>query len=169
MTSLDYLKKEIKSIKDFPQPGVLFNDISVLLKKHWKETIAALDLLVPEKPDYWAGIESRGYLFAGALALKNNAGIIRIRKYGKLPPPVHCLQCESEYRVETLEIKDSEETPVKSIVIVDDVYATGGTMATAEKLCAEADYNVIGKLVLIDLLYLHKPNNSIQSVIQYKR
>ena len=166
MSSLDYLKKEIIRIKDFPKKGVLFNDISALLKNHWKETVEAMDALIPEKPDYWAGIESRGYLFAGALALKNNAGVIRIRQYGKLPPPVHSLQCKSEYSIETLEIEGSEEEQIKSVVIVDDVYATGGTMQAAEKLCVDAGYNVIGKLVLIDLLYLHEPDISIKSVIQ---
>jgi len=113
-------------------------------------------------PDYWVGIDARGFIFASALA-SINGGLIMCRKKGKLPPPTISQEYSLEYGTDTLEIQPGKGT----VVIVDDVYATGGTMNAVEQLCQKAGYTVIGKLVLIDLLFLHEPNN-IKSLIQYE-
>ena len=87
-----------------------------------------------------------------------------IRKKGKLPPPVKSVKYALEYGTDILEMKAGKG----SVVIMDDVYATGGTMKAAEHLCKKAGYDVIGKLVLIDLLYLHDKDESIKSLVQYE-
>ena len=159
-------KKYINEISDFPQPGISFKDISPLLSNSNVFTDVVWDLggLVDEKPDYWVGIDSRGFIFSSALGNHFNCGIKLIRKKGKLPPPVISEEYELEYGTDTLEMKPGKG----SVVIVDDVYATGGTMKAAESLCKKAGYNVVGKLVLIDLLYLHDKDETIKSLIQYE-
>ena len=116
-----------------------------------------------KKPKYWVGIESRGFIFASSIAALDNSGFIMCRKKGKLPPPIISQEYNLEYGSDILEIQPGGG----DVVIVDDVYATGGTMDAVEKLCTQAGYNVIDKLVLIDLKYLHASNN-IKSLIQYE-
>jgi len=136
-------KEFIHEVPDFPQPGVSFKDVSPLLRS-------------PLFPHAVADI------FASALASRNG-GLIMCRKKGKLPPPTISETYSLEYGEDTLEIKPGKG----KVVIVDDVYATGGTMNAVEKLCEKAGYTVIGKLVLIDLRFLHEPND-VKSLIQYE-
>ena len=155
-------KEYINEVPDFPQPGVSFKDVSPLLKSiKFSEAIIEMKKLVPN-PQYWVGIDSRGFIFASALA-NTFGGLIMCRKKGKLPPPVISQEYSLEYGTDTLEIQPGTGT----VVIVDDVYATGGTMNAVEQLCQKAGYTVIGKLVLIDLKFLHEPTN-IKSLIQYE-
>jgi len=155
-------KEYINEIPDFPQPGVSFKDISPLLKSPlFPYTIAKMSTLV-NTPDYWIGIDSRGFIFASALATRSG-GLIMCRKKGKLPPPTISETYSLEYGKDTLEIQPG----TGDVVIVDDVYATGGTMNAVEKLCEKAGYTVIDKLVLIDLQFLHGPTN-VKSLIQYE-
>ena len=155
-------KKYINEVPDFPKPGVSFKDISPLLKSiRFSEAISEMKKLVPN-PQYWVGIDSRGFIFASALA-NTFGGLIMCRKKGKLPPPVISQEYSLEYGIDTLEIQPGNGT----VVIVDDVYATGGTMNAVEQLCQKAGYIVIDKLVLIDLKFLHEPTN-IKSLIQYE-
>jgi adenine phosphoribosyltransferase len=157
-------KSLIKEIPDFPQPGVSFKDVSPLLKSNWfPYMIKELRNQVKHTPDYWVGIDSRGFIFASALSVISGNGMIMCRKKGKLPPPVISQTYSLEYGEDTLEIQPG----TGRVVIVDDVYATGGTMTAVEELCKKAGYEVIDKLVLIDLKYLHKPNN-VKSLIQYE-
>jgi adenine phosphoribosyltransferase len=155
-------KEFIQEIPDFPIPGVSFKDVSPLLKSPlFPHAIEEMKNLV-KHPYYWVGIDARGFIFASALASKNG-GLIMCRKKGKLPPPTISETYTLEYGEDTLEIRPGEGT----VVIIDDVYATGGTMNAVEKLCIKAGYTVIDKLVLIDLKYLHEPNN-VKSLIQYE-
>jgi len=155
-------KKFVNEIPDFPQPGVSFKDVSPLLKSPlFPHAIEEMKSLV-KHPDYWVGIDSRGFIFASALA-SINGGLIMCRKKGKLPPPTISETYSLEYGEDTLEIQPGKG----KVVIVDDVYATGGTMNAAEKLCEKAGYTVIGKLVLIDLTFLHGPTN-VKSLIKYE-
>ena len=155
-------KSLIKEIPDFPQLGVSFKDVSPLLKSPlFPRAIAEMKTLVPH-PHYWVGIDARGFIFASALA-STNGGLIMCRKKGKLPPPTISETYTLEYGEDTLEIQPG----TGRVVIVDDVYANGGTMNAVEKLCEKAGYTVIGKLVLIDLKFLHEPNN-VKSLIQYE-
>jgi adenine phosphoribosyltransferase len=156
-------KKLINEIPDFPKSGVSFKDISPLLKStSFSYIINNMKNLV-DKPQYWVGIESRGFVFASAIAALDNNGLIMCRKKGKLPPPIISQSYSLEYGEDVLEIQPGTGT----VVIVDDVYATGGTMDAVEQLCIKAGYTVVDKLVLIDLKYLHEPNN-IKSLIQYE-
>jgi adenine phosphoribosyltransferase len=161
------IKKHINEISDFPKPGISFKDISPLLSDSvsFHQVITQMWDLV-ELPDYWVGIDSRGFIFAAALSSfnANFSGLKLIRKKGKLPPPLISEEYELEYGTDTLEMKPGKG----SVVIVDDVYATGGTMKAAENLCKKAGYDVIDKLVLIDLLYLHDKDESIKSLAQYE-
>jgi len=164
MNYIDQIKSNIKSIPDFPKPGVEFKDIQPLLENHdlFPHTIYSMSKLT-KIPDYYVGIDSRGFLFASSLALYNKKGIKLIRKKGKLPPPVISKSYQLEYGEDIIEIAPGSG----NVVIVDDVYATGGTMSAAVELCKEAGYNVIGKLVLIDLKFLHEPTD-VKSLIQYE-
>lgn len=154
----------IHNIVDFPKPGIIFKDIQPLLANPnvYNNAIKEMSNLV-ETPDYWIGIDSRGFIMASALSLYTNIGLKLIRKKGKLPPPVTCISYKLEYGSDTIELQPGKG----NVVIVDDVYATGGTMNAAEKLCKEAGYNVIGKLVLIDLCFLH-PTTNVKSLIKYE-
>ena len=155
-------KEFIQEIPDFPIPGVSFKDVSPLLKSPlFPHAIEEMKSLV-KHPYYWVGIDARGFIFASALPSKNG-GLIMCRKKGKLPPPTISETYTLEYGEDTLEIKPGKGT----VVIVDDVYATGGTMNAVEQLCTKAGYTVIDKLVLIDLKFLHEPTN-VKSLITYE-
>jgi adenine phosphoribosyltransferase len=156
-------KSYIREIPDFPKQGVSFKDISPLLKSTWFPYAIHLMAGQVKHPDYWIGIDSRGFIFASAIAGTTDGGLIMCRKKGKLPPPIVSQSYSLEYGEDTLEIQPG----TGKVVIVDDVYATGGTMNAVEQLCIKAGYEVIDKLVLIDLKYLHEPNN-IKSLIQYE-
>jgi adenine phosphoribosyltransferase len=159
-----YIKENyINDIPDFPKPGITFRDISPLLKSTYFPIVINELITKVKSPDYWVGIDSRGFIFASALSINTGKGLVMCRKKGKLPPPVVSETYSLEYGEDTLEIQPGKG----NIVIVDDVYATGGTMDAVEKLCAKAGYNVIDKLVLIDLKYLHSPSN-VKSLIQYE-
>jgi adenine phosphoribosyltransferase len=155
-------KSLITDIPDFPKQGIIFKDISPLLKSNkFSYAIEDMSKLVMV-PDYWVGIDSRGFIFASALATKNG-GLIMCRKKGKLPPPIIQESYTLEYGEDILEIQEGTGT----VVIVDDVYATGGTMEAVSKLCTKAGYTVIDRLVLIDLKFLHDTVN-VKSLIQYE-
>jgi len=159
-------KQHIKEQKDFPIKGVSFKDISPILsdKTKFKQMIKDMGNLVDNKNiDFWIGIESRGFLFASALALQFGGGVVMCRKKGKLPPPIISYTYQLEYGKDTLEIQPGKG----KVVIVDDVYATGGTMSVTEKLCKSAGYTIIDKLCFIDLKYLHN-DTKCKSVVQYE-
>ena len=157
-------KSFIHDIKDFPKPGITFKDIQPLLANPtiFDSAIKEMSNLV-QKPDYWVGIDSRGFIMASSLSINTGIGLKLIRKKGKLPPPITSISYDLEYDSDTIELQPGKG----NVVIVDDVYATGGTMNAAEKLCKEAGYNVIDKLVLIDLCFLHLITN-IKSLIKYE-
>ena len=157
-------KSFIHDIKDFPKPGITFKDIQPLLANPtiFDSAIKEMSNLV-QKPDYWVGIDSRGFIMASSLSINTGIGLKLIRKKGKLPPPITSISYDLEYDSDTIELQPGKG----NVVIVDDVYATGGTMNAAEKLCKEAGYNVIDKLVLIDLCFLH-PITNIKSLIKYE-
>ncbi len=164
-------KSLIKDIKDFPIDGVNFKDISPLLSSSkFDEVILKMGELV-EQPDYWVGIESRGFIFASALSIKFGGGVILCRKAGKLPGEIKTKSYVTEYSEDELSIQIGNG----KVIIVDDVLATGGTLNTVNLLCDSAGYSVQGSLVLIDLKYVPRSseflNNTlpfIKSLIQYE-
>ena len=143
----------ITEVPDFPVEGVNFKDISPLLanEEAFDNCIQDMGDMV-EIPDYWIGIDARGFIFASALSIYFGGGIVMCRKGGKLPPTVFSHSYETEYSEDTIQIKQGSGTAV----IVDDVLATGGTLQAANYLAGTAGYDVIDNLVLIDLLYVTK-------------
>ena len=141
----------ITEVPDFPVEGVNFKDISPILanEEAFDNCIEDMGEMV-EIPDYWIGIDARGFLFASALSIYFGGGIVMCRKAGKLPPTVFSHSYETEYGEDTIQIKQGSGT----VVIVDDVLATGGTLQAANYLAGTAGYDVIDNLVLIDLLYV---------------
>ena len=141
----------INEVLDFPVEGVNFKDISPLLANEevFDNCIQDMGDMV-EIPDYWIGIDARGFLFASALSIYFGGGIVMCRKAGKLPPTVFSHSYETEYSEDTIQIKRGSGTAI----IVDDVLATGGTLQAANYLAGMAGYDVIDNLVLIDLLYV---------------
>ena len=148
---LEDYKDYIEPVLDFPHEGILYRDIQPLLEDDFMFSAAINELgNKVETPTYWVGIESRGFLFAGALSMKFGGGVKMIRKAGKLPDrnhTLHAVEYDLEYGSATIEMKPGNG----DVVIVDDVYATGGTMEAAEQLCKMSGYEVIGKLCLVDI------------------
>ena len=146
-------KSYIKEITDFPKIGINFKDIQPLLQDSEVFYDAIYDmgqLIDMEKVDYFVGIESRGFIFAAALASINLKGFKMIRKAGKLPDRGAAL-CRREYDLEYGTDIIEMESGWGNIVLVDDVYATGGTMRAAEELADFAGYQVIDSLCLLDI------------------
>ena len=145
------LKQAIASVADFPRPGILFRDISPLLRDHFGATMAAMDALLGEAEwseiDALAGIESRGFILGAALAIRRGKGFVLVRKQGKLPPPVVEVAYDLEYGSGVLEMQRGRGR----LLLIDDVLATGGTMTGAADLCVRAGYEVRALAVLIDL------------------
>ena len=145
------LKQAITNVPDFPRPGILFRDISPLLRDHFDATVQALDALLSDaewrEVDALAGIESRGFILGAALAIRRGKGFVLVRKQGKLPPPVVDVAYQLEYGSGVLEMQRG----AGRLLLVDDVLATGGTMSAAAELCQRAGYRLQALVALIDL------------------
>lgn len=163
------LQKYILSVPDFPLKGVLFRDISPLLKNP-----EALNYIAAEftkkfdlsDVDYIAGVESRGFILAMLLAAKSGKGFMPLRKAGKLPPPVVSESYALEYGHATLEVQPGKGR----IIILDDVLATGGTLLASISLAKKAGYEVKDVGVLINLTFLNQiayNDKKIVSLIEY--
>ena len=148
------LKQHIRSVPDFPKPGILFYDISTLLAHAgaWHETVHQLAAaLRPHRPELLVGIESRGFLVAAPLAFSLNCGFVMIRKRGKLPGPTVPLTYALEYGTDTIEIQADAIAPGKRVAVLDDLLATGGTMAAAIDLCRKVGGDVVASACIIEL------------------
>jgi adenine phosphoribosyltransferase len=151
------LKDHIRHVPDFPKPGILFYDISTLLAHPaaWRETVDQLRAAVePLKPDLLAGIESRGFLVAAPLALALGCGFIMLRKRGKLPGPTVPFSYELEYGSDTIEIQKDAVKPGQRVVLLDDLLATGGTLAGSVQLLRKVGAEVVGASTIIELTFL---------------
>lgn len=164
------LKRYIRDVPDFPQKGIVFRDIAPLLREHFTPTIEALSALLPadrwQSIDAVAGIESRGFILAAALAVRHDKGFVPIRKKGKLPPPVVDRPYALEYGSGVLEMQRGSG----AMVLVDDVLATGGTLSAAADLCTDAGYEVASLMVLLDLKLIRRfewRGQVAASVIEY--
>lgn len=151
------LKDHIRSIPDFPKPGILFYDISTLLMhgKAWTHAVDALaQRIAQEKPDRILGIESRGLMVAAAVAYKLGCGFAMIRKKNKLPGPVISHAYVLEYGEDIIEVQADAVTKGQNIILVDDLLATGGTMEAAITLIKKLGGNVKLTAFLIELTFL---------------
>jgi adenine phosphoribosyltransferase len=167
------LKKHIRSIPDFPKPGILFYDISTLLAhaKAWHATIERMaDALRPYKPDVLAGVESRGFLLAAPLALALGTGFVMMRKQGKLPGITVRHTYALEYGTDTIEIQQDAIKNGARVVLVDDLLATGGTMAAAVKLLQQVGGEVPAAACVIELTFLEgrkKLDVPVETLLKY--
>jgi adenine phosphoribosyltransferase len=151
------LKDHIRGIPDFPKPGIFFYDISTLLRHGgaWQVAVDRLAAAVRGyQPDLLAGIESRGFLVAAPLALKLGCGFIMLRKRGKLPGATIPLDYALEYGTDRIEIQADAIVPGQRVVVVDDLLATGGTMAAGIQLLRNVGAVVPAAAALIELSFL---------------
>ena len=151
------LAKTIRSIPDFPKPGILFRDITTLIKDRdaFKKSVELLaKKFAREKIDYVVGVEARGFIFGGALATKLRTGFIPIRKKGKLPGKTKGITYSLEYGTDTLEIHEDALSPKDRVLIVDDLLATGGTVRAVADLVEARGAKVVGIGFVIELIDL---------------
>ena len=154
------LKSLIRDIPDFPQPKIMFRDITTLLNnpQGLRFTIDRLAEKCQTEnlvPDYIVGMESRGFIFATPLAYKLNAGFVPVRKPGKLPAPVYSVSYELEYGMDKLEIHQDAIAAGAKVLIVDDLLATGGTAKATIELLEKMKVELIGCAFVIELLALN--------------
>ncbi|WP_240563157.1 MULTISPECIES: adenine phosphoribosyltransferase [unclassified Mycobacterium] len=145
-----------RNVADFPKPGVQFKDLTPLFAD--RDALAAITDALAEiaaGADLVAGVDSRGFLVAGAVAERLGTGVLAIRKGGKLPPPLHAEEYDLEYGSAVLEIPaDGIDLNGRDVVLIDDVLATGGTLAAATRLLEQAGANVIAAVVVSELVEL---------------
>lgn len=160
MTAL--LERLVRDVPDFPTPGVLFKDISPLLADHQAFTAVVEDLAASGRDEDGAGvvdkvvgIEARGFILAAPVALLLGAGFVAVRKQGKLPSATYQVSYDLEYGQATLEVHRDAFEPQDRVLVIDDVLATGGTVAATLELVRLADAQVAAVAVLIELDFLH--------------
>jgi adenine phosphoribosyltransferase len=167
------LKDHIRGVPDFPKPGILFYDVSTLLRHPdaWAVALGRMARLVRAwQPDMLAGIESRGFLFAAPLAQQLGCGFTMLRKPGKLPGTTIGLDYGLEYGTDRIEIQSDAVEPGQRVVLIDDLLATGGTMAAGISLLQQVGAEVPGAAALIELTFLAgrtKLGVPFEAVIQY--
>ena len=168
------LRAKIRDIKDFPTEGILFKDITTLLKDA-AAFRSVVDLLAVryqrERIEVVVGIESRGFIFGGALARQLDAGFVPVRKLGKLPAKTIEVEYELEYGRDALAIHEDAIHPRQRVLAVDDLLATGGTMAATLRLLEQLGGHVVGVAFMIELAFLHGrdklKNYPVHSLIIY--
>jgi len=157
-TMSNSLKTKIRDIPDFPKAGIVFRDITTLVQDHgaYREALTLLHNHYRDWPiDLVAGIEARGFIFGGALADRLNCGFVPVRKAGKLPAETVLERYDLEYGTAELEIHKDAIRPGDNVLIVDDLLATGGTLAAACKLVEKLGGSVFGVAVIVELTYLN--------------
>ena len=170
------LKKMIREIPDYPKPGILFYDLTTLLKDKLGFRIL-IDRLCEHYKDHTidvvAGIEARGFIFAPALAYRLGAGFVPVRKPKKLPAKTASISYQLEYGTDTLEIHEDAVNPGQRVIICDDLLATGGTAAATSRLVQQLGGKVEGAAFAVELTFLHgrsKLNGvDVFSLIQYDK
>ena len=170
----DELRAKIREIPDFPKPGILFYDITTLLKDPQAYRAAIDEMLAPyagRKIDVVVGMESRGFIFSAPMAYQLGAGLVPVRKLGKLPAETVSVEYALEYGSNTLEIHKDAIRPGQRVLIVDDLLATGGTVKGTIELVERLQGQIVGLAFLVELLFL-KGRERLQgyntsSVVQY--
>ena len=171
---MDDLKKLIREVPDYPKPGILFYDLTTLLKdkRGFQKLVDRLcDHYADRKVDVVVGIEARGFIFAPALAYRLGAGFVPVRKPKKLPAKTATVSYQLEYGTDTLEIHEDAIQPGQSVLISDDLLATGGTAAATVKLIMALGGVVNGAAFAVELTFLKGrsklPGLDVFSLIQY--
>lgn len=147
-----YARSLIRTIEDYPQPGVLFRDITPLLANGRAMQTVAQGLLAQANTEFdiVAGIEARGFIFAGAVAAVAGTGMLPIRKAGKLPMPAHRISYEKEYGPDTLEVSPELERGMR-VLLIDDILATGGTLRAGADLIGHVGAEIASIGVVMEL------------------
>jgi adenine phosphoribosyltransferase len=173
---MEDLKKLIREIPDFPKPGILFYDITTLLKDKcgFRAVIDGLKYHYREaQVDIVLGIEARGFIFAPALAYALGSGFVPVRKPKKLPAECVSVRYELEYGTDSLEMHKDAVTNGTRVLIVDDLLATGGTAAAAARMVEEAGGTVAGLGFVVELTFLkgraRLPGHDVFSLLQYDK
>lgn len=173
---MDDLKKLIREVPDYPKPGILFYDLTTLLKDK-----QGFRLLIDRLCDHYqghtidvvAGIEARGFIFAPALAYRLGAGFVPVRKPKKLPAKTAAISYALEYGTDTLEIHEDAIKQGDRVIICDDLLATGGTAAATAKLIQQLGGSVEGAAFAVELTFLNGrnklPSLDVFSLIQYDK
>lgn len=172
---MDNLKKLIREIPDYPKPGILFYDLTTLLKdRHgFHELVERLcEYYLDRSVDVVVGIEARGFIFAPALAFRLGAGFVPVRKPKKLPAKTERVSYQLEYGTDQLEIHQDAIRPGQTVIISDDLLATGGTAAAAVELVRKLGGNVAGLAFAVELTFLNGrsrlPGLDVFSLIKYE-
>ena len=171
---MDELKKLIREIPDYPKPGILFYDVTTLLKDR-QGFHSLVDKLCEHyngrKVDIVAGIEARGFIFAPALAYRLGAGFVPVRKPKKLPWKTAAISYQLEYGTDTLEIHEDAVTPGQHVLLCDDLLATGGTASASVSLIRKLGGEVVGAAFAVELNFLNGrtklPDVDVFSLIKY--
>lgn len=168
------LKSLIRDIPDFPKPGIMFRDITTLLRdpaglRYTIDTLA--EKCASLSPDYVVGMESRGFIIGTPLAYKMGIGFIPVRKPGKLPAAVHTVEYELEYGTDCLQMHQDALQPGSRVLIVDDLIATGGTACATAQLVQQIECTLVGFAFVIELKDLggcqRLPSVPIVTLVQY--
>jgi adenine phosphoribosyltransferase len=168
------LRAKIRDIKNFPSEGILFKDITTLLKDGpaWRFAVDSLaNRYQDERVDVVVGVESRGFIFGGAIAHQLRAGFVPVRKVGKLPAKTIEVEYELEYGRDALAMHEDAISPGQRVLAVDDLLATGGTMGATLRLVEQLGGRVVGVAFMIELAFLHGreklKNYPLHSLIVY--
>jgi len=171
---MNHLKTLIREVPDYPKPGILFYDITTLLKDAGglRMVIDALEKSAGGRHiDRVVGIEARGFIFAPAVAYALNAGFVPIRKPKKLPAAIERMEYALEYGTDIIEIHRDAIEPGQNVLIVDDVLATGGTAAAAARLVESIGGKVVGLAFVIELDFLKGreklPGHRVDALLHY--
>lgn len=152
------LKSKIRVIPDFPEPGISFKDITTLLQDGTalREAVRMMaDAFRDDRVDVVVGVESRGFIFGSPIAYELGVGFVIVRKPGKLPSDTYRVEYALEYGTDALEMHKDAIKPGQRVLIVDDLLATGGTIAAAADLVRRAGGEIVGYSFLIELAYLN--------------
>jgi adenine phosphoribosyltransferase len=168
------LRAKIRDIRDFPTEGILFKDITTLLKDGpaWRFAVDSLaSRYQADRVDVVVGVESRGFIFGGAIAHQLQAGFVPVRKIGKLPGKTIEVEYELEYGRDALAMHEDAIAPGQRVLAVDDLLATGGTMGATLRLIEQLGGQVVGVAFMIELAFLHGreklKNYPLHSLIVY--
>lgn len=170
------LKSLIRDIPDFPKPGIMFRDITTVLRdpdglRYITDCLAEKLVAAGLNADYIVGMESRGFIIGAPLAYKLGLGFIPVRKPGKLPSLVHSVEYQLEYGTDSLEIHQDALQPGSRVVIIDDLIATGGTATATANLLQQIGCELLGFGFIIELQDLqgrkHLPNVPIVTLVEY--
>tara|TARA_B100000749_G_scaffold280899_1_gene280947 strand:- start:23521 stop:24042 length:522 start_codon:yes stop_codon:yes gene_type:complete len=156
MWTVEKINELIKDVPDFPKPGIVFKDITPVLENHEAFVSVARQFVnsLPEGVEKIVAMESRGFIFGAAVCQHIDAGLVLVRKPGKLPREVINHSYQLEYGTDTLEIHKDAIKPGEKVVILDDVLATGGTAAATKKLVEDLGGEIIGYEFLMEIEFL---------------